>query len=105
MFALSTLYWSLSVVLTFIVMACYDSAGNYCGVHTELAGIHKPATGLLAMFSSILLINVSIVQHRVPASYPHIIRNIPPVLTRLPNFDIVHYRRRHRRPADLGAVF
>jgi hypothetical protein len=80
MFALTSVYWILCVVFTFldvdlwntIVTACYGSDNALsCIVHKVQAANHLPIGTWLAMFSDILFVNVSTVQHRVPASYPH----------------------------------
>jgi hypothetical protein len=88
-FALSTVYWILSVVFTFIYIdslnnmatACYgddDLNASSCLLQktvTTPASIR--AAAWLKMLDDILLVNVSTVQYRVPASYTRIIRRHP----------------------------
>jgi hypothetical protein len=93
-FALSTMYWILSVVFTFLLVdsfnnsiaACFGSDNaTVCLTHEIAASVGKlPAAVLLSMFDDVLLINVSTVQYRVPASCPRVTRKDPCELTRLP---------------------
>jgi hypothetical protein len=86
MFALTTMYWILCVVFTFlevdlwntIVTACYGSDNALSCVVNKVQANHMPIGTWLAMFYDILFVNVSAVQYRVPASYPHTIRKHPP---------------------------
>jgi len=70
MFALSTMYWISSVVLIFrhidllnnSIRACYGRDNDNLCLARELSAVRVPPAALLAMFDSILLINVSTVQ-------------------------------------------
>jgi uncharacterized RDD family membrane protein YckC len=96
MFGLSTVYWILSVIVTFLVL---DSDAWF-------TGIRGPQIWL-PMFSTILLINVSTVQFRIlPASYPLTSSAIiSHELTRPLEFGLVNCCRRRRCLARLGPVF
>jgi hypothetical protein len=80
MFALSTAYWILSVVLTFGLAdswggglrVCYDQVRASACIAHVLA--HRPRGVHLPIFDDTILINVSIIHHRVLASYHYIIR-------------------------------
>jgi hypothetical protein len=82
MFALNTVYWVLSVVFTFlqvdswnnIVTACYGSDNAFLCIVREVDASRMPTAAWLLFFENILLVNVSTVQYRVPASYPHVMR-------------------------------
>jgi hypothetical protein len=86
MFALMTVYWILCVVFTFllidvwdnIVTACYGSDNALICIVNEVHANHIPMGTWIAMFTDILLVNVSTAQYRVPASYSHIIHKHPP---------------------------
>jgi hypothetical protein len=91
MFALMTVYWILCVVFTLLLIdvwdniftACYGSDNALsCLVHKVEAN-HIPMGTWMAMFADILLVNVSTVQYRVPASYSHISTSILRVLSQL----------------------
>lgn|SRR6266850_1807837 len=97
MFVLSTVYWILSVTVTFLVLDLVSDARS--------TGVRGPQIWL-PMFSTILLVNVSTVQFRIlPASYPLTSAIIPYQLTRLLEFGLVNCCRRRRRLAGLGLVF
>jgi hypothetical protein len=113
-FALSTLHWIISVVLTFrfldswssAVTGCFGSDDAVSCFITEISDSKfLTLMNWLVMSNHILLINVSTALHRVPAEYPHLLRSIPRELTRLPKLNLVHYRRRRHRMAGLGPVF
>jgi hypothetical protein len=86
MFALTTVYWIVSVVFTFLQIdswnnvftACYGSDNAFRCIVREADAIRVPAAPWLVFFEDILFINVSTVQYRVPASYPHLIREHSP---------------------------
>ena len=85
MFALSTLYWILSVVFTFLLVdslnnsirACYGRDNAFLCILREIAALHIQAANWLSMFDDILLVNVSAVQYKVPASYRRVICKRP----------------------------
>jgi hypothetical protein len=88
MFALMTVYWIVSVVVTFlqaeswnnIVTACFGSDSTFFCVVRELQTnpVLVPGAVWLVMSENILFVNVSTVHYRVPPSYPHIIGKHPP---------------------------
>jgi hypothetical protein len=98
MFALSTVYWILSLVVTFLVLnmwqgmldTCYNTVSAcYSGLRapTMLSFLDSPAYWV-QLFSAILLINVSTSTVQCSAEYRLCIQSrhprASPILTRLP---------------------
>ena len=82
MFALTTICWIGFVVFALlkvdlsntIVTSCYGSHNPFSCVTREMEANLVVMTAIWpAMFVDILFINVSTVQYKVPASYPHTI--------------------------------
>ena len=97
MFGLSSMYWIMSVVVTFIVIDVW---------HSQFDPVTRNPPDWLPMFSALLLVNVSV--HYKSRSRVIIRASIPELILASDRFrgsDLVYCHRRRRGVAGLGPVF